>query len=96
MADLSFEMQKMKINLEKLFKAYEKLSEENKRLKQQNEAYTSEMSEARKKNEDLANKNINLQLTRSIGKGTAENESLKRKLDALISDIDSCIAFLDS
>lgn len=95
MADLSFEAQRLKYNLEKLLKAYGKLKEENKRLRQEQQGLSGALEEERKKNEDLEKKNLNLQLTRSYGKGTAENESLKNRLDELIKEIDSCIDHLN-
>lgn len=95
MEDFDFEIRKLKESITRLLIAFEKTEAENKKLYAQNHELHSKLAEVNKKNEELENKNLNLQLTRNLGKGAEDNESLRIKLDEMISDIDHCITFLE-
>jgi regulator of replication initiation timing len=95
MEDLRAELQRIRNSVTQLVTAYQVLKMENTRLRMMNSELTAAVDEERKKNEDLENKNLNLQLTRSFGKDTKEKDGLRQRLDELIREIETCITHMN-
>ncbi len=94
MADLNQKLAEIESQIEKIlikaqiYKAEkEALAAENKRLRKMVEAHDQKI-------EELENKNLSLQLSRSIVHGKGETLELKEQLEQYIQDIDQCLALL--
>ena len=82
-------------NAEQLVLAYKQLKAENEVLKAENARIQAELGLGLKKLEELENKNINLQLSKSLEHvGVSSNTLFKDKLDEFIKELDECIANL--
>lgn len=77
-----------------LISRYESLKEENVALRQKLEVCSAELEQQIEKNKLLKKKIDNLQLTEAFIGGGRDNSAAKRKVAALIGDIDNCIAML--
>jgi uncharacterized coiled-coil DUF342 family protein len=94
MENLKYEVHQLKRNIDALVERMKKIQGENDSLKKDLVSALDEQEELRKKNKDLENKNLNLQLTQSFGNGKSENIELKQRVEELIREVDECIADL--
>jgi predicted nuclease with TOPRIM domain len=94
MTDFHAELQKLRRNTDKLLAQLKRLKSENQALSEENERLHGEKKDASKKIGDLENKNINLQLSKTLEGGRSVDAALRQRLDELIKEIDDCITHL--
>jgi predicted nuclease with TOPRIM domain len=93
MEDKNAQVRKIKDKVRLLKSEYNNLVKENIELKAQNTQMINQLMDQDKKIDEIQNKNINLQLSRALGKGIAEAD-LKQRLDEYIGEIEATIAQL--
>lgn len=76
----------------KLIQALKQTRLENRKLQEENQRLQQRVEMLNKKVEELENKNLNLQITRSVDSSSADNTDFKQRLDEFIQEIDECIA----
>lgn len=76
----------------KLVQALKQSRQENRKLQDENQRLQQRVEMLNKKIEELENKNLNLQITRSVESSSADNTAFKQRLDEFIQEIDECIA----
>jgi uncharacterized coiled-coil DUF342 family protein len=94
MENIKSELHRLEQNLTSFLTKINTLQNENKALKKQLYEALEEADKLKKKNEELENKNINLQITRTLRGGKSEHKELKQRLDSLIKEVDECITTL--
>jgi predicted nuclease with TOPRIM domain len=94
MEDTNAQLNQIKLRIKSLVAKFKQIEIEKDRLLQQNETLTASLAERDKKIEEIQNKNINLQISRALGKGGAGEADLKQRLDEYIKEIEATIAHL--
>jgi predicted nuclease with TOPRIM domain len=94
MEDKNVQIRKIKDRIKSLTAAFSALKQENTELKTRNAELARQLSEHDKKMEEIQNKNINLQVSRALGKGGAGETDLRHRLDEYIGEIEAVIAHL--
>ena len=94
MEDANVKIVQVKQKVKTLVSRYNKLKTDMDRLEEENETLKAELAGRDKKIEEIQNKNINLQISRALGKGGAGEADLKQRLDEYIMEIDATIAHL--
>ncbi|HNV98582.1 MAG TPA: hypothetical protein PKL06_04370 [Chitinophagales bacterium] len=91
----------LKANLERLLRSYQAIQRENDMLKEQIEAVRKSVQERNKKIESLEDQ-LNIQRTASsiasipqLQDGLGDKEEVKKRINELIKEVDSCIALLN-
>lgn len=91
----------LKANLERLLRNYQAIQRENGMLKEQIEAVRKSVQERNKKIESLEDQ-LNMQRTVSsiaaipqLQEGLGDKEDVKKRINELIKEVDSCIALLN-
>jgi len=84
----------IKQEIKSLVSRYSKLRQEHGALLEKNAELARLLTERDKKIEDIQNKNINLQLSRALGKSGTGETDLKHRLDEYILEIEAAIAHL--
>jgi len=94
MEDTNAKLKLVKTRIKTIVTDYKRLKTEKDRLAEQNEALSLALQERDKKIEEIQNKNLNLQLSRALGKGDAGETDLRHRLDEYIREIEATIAHL--
>jgi chromosome segregation ATPase len=93
MQDINTQFESIRQKVRGLTTIIQELQVKYDNVKSDNENLTLEVNELNKKIEELENKNLNLHLLQKASdEEKAENEALKKRLDAFITEIDECIA----
>ena len=95
MNDIEIQVFQLRINMKKLLDMNKRLKDQVKNLKDENARLQRDVTERSKKLEDLENKNLNLQISKSFD--ALDNEDvvgLRERLDEFIQEIDECIQSL--
>jgi regulator of replication initiation timing len=94
MSELNRQLDQIKQDLKKLVHLYNALKVENQRLLSDNAGLHATLDDQAKKIEELENKNLTLQISKTVAGDKLNNAALKQKLNEFIKEIDDCLAHL--
>ena len=94
MSELNRQLDQIKQDLKKLVHLYNALKTENQRLLSDNAGLCATVDDQAKKIEELENKNLTLQISKTVAGDKLNNTALKQKLNEFIKEIDDCLAHL--
>lgn len=89
-------LERIEEKIKSLGDRYQSAKTDNKRLKVESDVLREKISEQEELIKQLENKNVNLHIARKGVDTSASSDTLRKKIDQYIKEIDKCIELLNS